>query len=348
MKKLVHNIRLQLESGNDLILASIVESTGSTPRSSGSKMAVRRDGKIDGTIGGGLVEALVQRAAAKLFDTQNIAVSFKEFDLSNTLAANADMICGGHVTVMMEHLYADKETTDIFIKFDNSLKLGQKVTILSLMDNEENSATSSRMLLTQNQATPAVQGFSEKSISELQAASLKKDTPIIQDNHNQRLIAESFTPQPSLFIFGAGHVSRPTAALATSVNFRTVVLDDRIDFANIERFPEADEIEVLPNFNNAFANLEVTEDSYIIIVTRGHLHDKTVLAQALKTPACYVGMIGSSKKRNAIYDALLEEGVTQTSIDRCHCPIGLGIGAQTPEEIAVSIVAELIKKRAGD
>jgi len=104
---------------------------------------------------------------------------------------------------------------------------------------------------------------------------------------------------------------------------------------------------VLFSFEQAFASLEMDSDSYVVIVTRGHLHDKTVLEQALRTKAGYIGMIGSRRKRDMVYQTLLSEGFTQEDIDRVHCPIGLNIGGETPEEIAVSIVAELIKARSG-
>ena len=130
------------------------------------------------------------------------------------------------------------------------------------------------------------------------------------------------------------------------VGFRVWVLDDREAFANPERFPDAHRLSVLDGFERAFEDLEVTADSYVIIFTRGHLHDKTVLARALATDAGYIGMIGSRHKRNAIYDALREDGIAQTQIERAHCPIGLAIGAETPEEIAVSIVAEMISHRS--
>ncbi|CCO22728.1 XdhC family aldehyde oxidoreductase maturation factor [Maridesulfovibrio hydrothermalis] len=344
MKKLIHNICTQLESGNSLIMASIIKSSGSTPRSSGSKMVVMRDGSIDGTIGGGLVEALVQKEAAKLFEAGQNIVSFTDFDLSNELAANADMICGGHVSVMLEHLPADKETIAAFSQLDSALRKGRQTVLITHI----NAATvKERIVIHQGCQLPKFKFMDENKGADLLESSLKSGRPVIEKNGDRYIVAESFTPQPDLFIFGAGHVSRPTAELASSVNFRTIVLDDRSEFANEERFPLADEIHVLPDFDDCFGGLEVNENSYIIIVTRGHLHDKTVLGQALQTPARYVGMIGSSKKRNAIYDALLSEGTTQFNIDRCHCPIGLSIGAQTPEEIAVSIVAELIQKRAG-
>ena len=344
MKKLISNICSQLESGNDLILSSIVKSSGSTPRSSGSKMTVMRDGSIDGTIGGGLVEALVQKAAAKMFEESVNSVVFHEFDLSNELAANADMICGGHVEVMLEHLPAEESTIAVFSAINEALRTGKHAVLFTA---SEDGKIKERQAVRPCCQLPDLQCVGEKEATEQLEAAIKSGNPVLKELGGTLLTTEAFIPQPDLYIFGAGHVSRPTAELATSVNFRTVVLDDRADFANKERFPKAAEICVLDDFNDCFAGLEVNENSYIIIVTRGHMHDKTVLGQALATPARYVGMIGSSKKRNAIYDALRDEGVQQNQIERCYCPIGLSIGGQTPEEIAVSIVAELIKIRSG-
>jgi xanthine dehydrogenase accessory factor len=150
----------------------------------------------------------------------------------------------------------------------------------------------------------------------------------------------------TVYIFGAGHVARQLARLTKMADFYTVVLDDREEFANRRRFTNSDEIVVLESFEAAFEDRAFDSHSYIVIVTRGHSHDKTVLAQALQTTAGYIGMIGSRRKRDIIYQKLLAEKFSQADIDRVHCPIGLDIGAETPEEIAVSIVAELILKRA--
>jgi len=125
-----------------------------------------------------------------------------------------------------------------------------------------------------------------------------------------------------------------------------VVIDDRPEFADPKKFPDAMEVYQYP-FEGVLDRLPIDESSYLVIVTRGHIYDKTVLAQCLKTNAKYIGMIGSRRKRNLIYENLLGEGLTQDDLDRVHAPIGLHIGAETPEEIAVSIVAELIKIRAG-
>ena len=148
-----------------------------------------------------------------------------------------------------------------------------------------------------------------------------------------------------MFLFGAGHVAQPTARLATLVGFRVWAVDDR-EYANGDRFPEAEKIRVVEDFGSALKGLTIDRNAFIVIVTRGHLHDKTVLAQALHTDAAYIGMIGSRRKRDHIFKALLKQGFTAADLKRVYSPIGLEIGAETPAEIALSIVAELVKVRA--
>ena len=160
------------------------------------------------------------------------------------------------------------------------------------------------------------------------------------------ILIEPVLPADTLFLFGAGHVAQPTARLAAFVGFRVRVVDDRAEFASAERFPEAEEVRVVTDFDSALQGLAIDANAFIVIVTRGHLYDKTVLMQALRTPAAYIGMIGSRRKRDHIFEALLKQGFTETDLKRVHSPIGLAIGAETPEEIALSIVAELTKVRA--
>jgi xanthine dehydrogenase accessory factor len=160
------------------------------------------------------------------------------------------------------------------------------------------------------------------------------------------VLMEPMSSAATVFIAGAGHVGQATARLTAFTGFRTVVLDDRADFLSADRLPEADKLHQVKGFEDCFKDIQVGPESFIVILTRGHVHDKTVLAQALQTSARYIGMIGSRKKREAIYQALREEGFSQMDLERVHCPIGLSIGADTPEEIAVSIIAELIQERS--
>jgi len=160
------------------------------------------------------------------------------------------------------------------------------------------------------------------------------------------IFAEVVKPDDVLYLFGAGHVSTFIAPLAKMVGFHVVVIDDRKEFANQDRFPSADEIIVLP-FSDAFKRLTITSCTYIAIVTRGHIYDREVLEFALQRSSGYIGMIGSRRKRDLVYQSLMDEGFSAQRLKEVHSPIGLEIGAETPEEIAVSIVGELVKERAG-
>ena len=159
-------------------------------------------------------------------------------------------------------------------------------------------------------------------------------------------VIESIQPPNTIFLFGAGHVSLEFAALSKKAGFRTIVFDDRAEFANANRFPDADEIRICPGYAEVFKGFVLNAGDYVVIMTRGHRFDKEVLAQALQTEAGYIGMIGSRKKRDTIYKELMDQGFKQSVLEKVFCPIGLAIDAETPAEIGVSIVAQLIQHRA--
>lgn len=155
---------------------------------------------------------------------------------------------------------------------------------------------------------------------------------------------EPVLPTPLVYVFGAGHVSLELYKAARNAGFDVIVADDRDLYANRERFPDAREV-IAADFDKALAALSPSESSYIVIATRGHRDDMRVLRWAVETPARYIGMIGSKRKAITIYRELLKEGIAPELFDRVHSPVGLDIGAITPEEIAVSIMAELIALR---
>ncbi len=169
---------------------------------------------------------------------------------------------------------------------------------------------------------------------------------ILSSEHRRmEVLLEPIFSEPTVYIFGGGHISEQLAPLVKRVHFTVVVIDDRDMFANRERFPEADEV-IVSEFEKCFDQLNIDDSSYIVIVTRGHLYDGFVLEQAVKTNARYIGMIGSKKKIKTLYEILVKKGVSRETLNRVHAPIGLDINSETPEEIAVSIIAQLIKVRA--
>jgi len=149
---------------------------------------------------------------------------------------------------------------------------------------------------------------------------------------------------PTMYIFGGGHIALTLVKVGKLLGFKIVVIDDRPEYANAQRFPEA-ELTLAEDFAKAFQKLKIDKSSYIVVVTHGHKGDETVLEGALATKAKYIGMIGSKTKNQTIFSHLLSKGISQEQLDRVHAPIGLNIYALTPEEIAISIVAEIIKVR---
>ena len=162
---------------------------------------------------------------------------------------------------------------------------------------------------------------------------------------------EEFKERSKAYIFGGGHVAKALEPVLRHVDFDIYIIDDREEYANAERFPEAAATVVCEDFDHCFdalqsAGIDPEEDSYLIIVTRGHRGDLSVLRQALRRPFAYLGMIGSRRKNNLLFDTLREEGVGEELLAKVHAPIGLEIGSETPEEIGVSIAAEIIQVRS--
>lgn len=155
---------------------------------------------------------------------------------------------------------------------------------------------------------------------------------------------EPILPDPTLFIFGAGHVGQAVASIARTLGFKIAVVDDRIKYANSERFPQADDFYV-NSWEEVFASLPVNDSSYLLIATRGHKYDLSCLRYAIQTPARYIGLLGSRRKTKLLYEALEREGIDPACFQRVFAPVGLEIGSETPEEIAVSIAAELVAVR---
>lgn len=234
-------------------LATIVHTNGSIPSYESSRMLVREDGSIAGTVGGGCVEAEVWAAAKEVIRAEQPRKM--TFNLNHEASYDAGLICGG--------------TLEIFVE------------------------------------------------------------PIL--------------PQPMLYLFGGGHVATAVARAAHQAGFAIGIVDDRDTFANAERFPMAAEIHT--SYQEAFAKIHPNAATYLVIVTRGHKDDMRVLDWAVSTPARYIGMIGSRRKVVSVYKALEKEGQALEKFERVHAPVGLDIGALTPEEIAVSIAAELIAIR---
>ena len=178
------------------------------------------------------------------------------------------------------------------------------------------------------------------------AGSAPARIPWIIDTNGKRFFIEPLTGLPRVFIFGSGHIAQQLAVLTVLAGFKTTVLDDRRDYIIRRRFPLADEIVLLDSYARPFTGNSIDRESYIVILTRDPALDRQVLGTALATDAAYIGMIGSERKCRAIRNDLEQGGADPDTFSRLHAPIGLAIGAETPEEVAISIAAEMIQHRA--
>ncbi len=343
-----------INQNRSAVLATLIKRTGSTPREAGTRFVILDDKTFHGTIGGGLFEASVIEEALRVMRSGRPARF--EFRLTGTDVADTDMLCGGEGEVFLEPV-SPQNPYHVQV-FERALKLmrggGAGVVVTSVdPDRWSGDAVPKAFLGPDGEVFGSVLGAEEMPPELVNAFRSRLEEKHVEvavlhaEPHGpMEVLIEPVAANPVLYVFGGGHLASEIVPLSTRVGFRVVVVDDRPDFADPARFPGAREVRQA-SFENVIEQFPVNQASYLVIVTRGHTHDKTVLAQALRTEAKYIGMIGSSRKIRIIYDRLLEEGFEDTQIDRVHAPIGLDIGAETPEEIAVSIVAELILVRAG-
>ncbi len=325
-------IRESLEAGRRGVLATVISRTGSAPRDVGARMFVDEMGQSDGTVGGGLIELQVQNAAVERKD--NGAAAIMHFQMNAKTVADQGMICGGNVDVLLEPVMARHGA--LYQRLADMERKGKKgIVVTSLTD------VFSKTLIDENLG---ITGDEMSESNAMQCLGLVSGArPVISDDG--AFLVEPVFNRARLYIFGAGHVSQFIAKVAAMVEFAVTVIDDRQEFANSARFPEADEI-MVEDFVKSFSNLSFSGSEFVVIVTRGHAHDAVVLREALGKDVRYIGMIGSRRKVKMIFDMLRESGFSNEAISKVHAPIGLAIKAETPQEIAVSIVGQLIQVRA--
>ena len=333
-------VRLQ-QAGRRAALATPLRLGGSVPFGRQSKLLVRDDGSTQGTIGGGLLEAEVLRQAPEVIATDKARVL--EFDLTQDDAADGGMICGGRCAVLIEPIRPDR-AAEVYAAAARSEGAGERAAVITILPDR---GAVRKLALLPGGLLVGSSGDADtdRALRQLAEGCTARETPCLVEEPVRIHIQPVFC-SPSLYIFGAGHVAIPVAHLANLVGFRTTVIDDRAEFANAQRFPMADQV-LVTTVKEAFDKLPIGEDAYVVAITRGHVMDEEVVAHSLRAPAKYIGMIGSKRKVAAICERLRRRGFSDADVARLHAPIGIDIGAETVEEIALSIVAELVAVRRG-
>ena len=326
----------RLTGGDAVVLCSIIASSGSVPRGAGAKMAVFPDGSFCGTIGGGSVEYCAIQKALEVHKTGHDAR--ESFLLHPNQVQDIGMICGGEVTVYFQRFDPKNEHNISLLRHILSRLQGNcncwlimamqngKVTEFGTWDDET-----------------GLQGLG--SIDE--AALLPHlSSRSVHLAGKPSLYIEPLSQRGIVYIFGGGHVGRALCPVLANVGFRVCVVENRPGLCEGERFPGAMAV-LRDDCRDILKTIPITRDDYVAIMTPGHADDRGILDQVLRTSARYIGVIGSRKKIAATNAWLLERGHDPASLTRITAPIGLPILAQTPEEIAISIAAQLIAHRAG-
>ena len=329
MRTLFQTVRQTLGRGEDLVLVTIVSSSGSTPRGAGAHMLVDRRGWAGGTIGGGAVENQAILAAGQVLEDR--ACRTEVFRLHQNEIRDLGMVCGGEVTVFFQYLSPDDdgalavaEQAEVCFAGGTACWLIADVTAggLSLYSQGE----------TAGHAVP-------KAVTEHLSSA-----PGFTQAEGHTWYTELLLRPGRVYIFGGGHVAQALVPVLAGVEFRCVILEDRPEFCRPELFPGVEETRLL--HQEEWDQLSIGPEDYICIMTRGHKNDTDCQAFALRTPARYIGVIGSRKKIAAVNAELKRRGFTDDDLARITTPIGLPILAETPAEIAISIAAQLIQVRA--
>lgn len=370
MRGLFQKLQEVLENGEEAVLVTVIASSGSTPRGAGSRMLVKAEGRVCGTIGGGAVEYRAEQTAMEAIKEKTSYV--KGFTLTKNQVSDIGMICGGDVVVYFQYITPEDEKAR-----------GYCTQVLAALERDEDSW----IVLDITDATCWQAGLYDRR-NGLTGIGRRKDhgkdagrmagqagisgrvgsdgedggsddgqVPVLPqkmfgtaarqyEEGGRKYYVEPLVRAGKVYVFGGGHVAQELVPVLTHVGFRCMVMDDRENFANPQVFPDAQKT-VVGDMEKISDYLTIKEEDYVCIMTRGHKADYEVQRQVLACHPRYIGVIGSKNKIGAVTEKLLADGFTLEEIQRCHMPIGTRIHAETPAEIAISIAGEMISVRAG-
>ena len=326
MRKLLKLMAERLAAGEDLVLVTVVASSGATPRGAGARMLVGREGRLCGTIGGGAVEYRSEHIAAEVLASGRSLEH--DFSLTRDDVEKLGMVCGGAVNVFFRYLPArDEAALAMAARAEELYERGESFYLVCGLQQD-----GELFVTTRGEAPEWLREYLTPRPRRVQA-------------EGRDVFCEQLLSAGRVYIFGGGHVAQALEPVLTNVGFRCVVLDDRPEFTRRELFPTAEEIKLI-DFAHIADYVSVTGEDYVCVMTRGHAYDTVVQAQLLPLRPYYLGVIGSRHKIAAVRRELTERyGLSEELLALVTTPIGLDIGAETPAEIAVSIAAQMIMVR---
>lgn len=340
MRDIIDQIKLWIEEDREFVTATVIQTWGSAPRQVGSMMAITSDLQVAGSVSGGCVEnAVIEEANSILKSGSN---KILEFGVSDDTAWSVGLTCGGKIKVFVEkHLAFTNRTFDMDIWESLVAAIENNIPIVLLTRLDEPSTP--HLLFYQNgDYVGDLSKFTirAKDIAIAAIRSRKSQETVVGDIP---IFAHVFPRPDRLVIIGASHIAIPLVELAKKLEFETIVIDPRKIFADQQRFPVPPDslIDLWPQV--ALDEIKLNEDTYVVLVTHDPKIDDPALHVLLKSPVAYIGALGSRKTHEKRKKRLSQAGFSQQEINRIHGPVGLDINAKSPVEIALSILAQVVK-----
>ena len=349
MKEVIQGAIELLTEGKPCVVATVVRTKGSTPQKPGAMLLVREDGSGMGTLGGGCVEGDIWFAAKEIL-RRGGGPEFKDYFLNEDVAARDGLVCGGTMYFYLDPVREPSEFLPIATEIANAYEGGSAVGLATVVNVPEGADNlGAKLLLRLDGSVVGSLGNPDLDAQAIEIAGRLAEVGSVESlitSGGTEVFIEGFTTPPTLVMVGGGHVGKATADLAHSLGYKVLVVDDRPEFANEERFPYAEQIVVAP-YDQWANQVSLNVNSFVVVATRGHRFDDMALESAMVTPSRYIGLLGSRRKTLMIYQRLVRQGIPVERLKQVHSPIGLDIGALTPEELAVSIMSEIIMIRRG-
>lgn len=335
MRDILADIDHWQRDGGSIALATVIQTWGSSPRTSGSKMALTPDGRIVGSVSGGCVENAVFEAGIESLKTNR--PQLLHFGVADETAWEVGLACGGSLDVFVKPL--DKS---FFEALHSAIENERQAVTATVIRGADEILGRELLLHEDGQITGTLGREWDEVVSKLATDVLSSGiSRRVALNEDVEIFLEAIMPSPALIIVGGVHIAVSLTSLAKALGYRTIVIDPRQAWGNKERFPKVDRlIQAWPG--DAFEQIKVTRSSAIAMLTHDPKLDDPALKIALNSPAFYVGALGSRSTHEKRRERLLSDGMTESQLSRLHAPIGLDIGAQTPEEIALAIMSEVV------
>jgi xanthine dehydrogenase accessory factor len=338
-----------LKKGEPFAIATVVDTKGSTPQKPGAKLLVRQDGSGVGTLGGGCVEGDIWFAAKMLMKEGGDPV-IMDYLLNEDIAAQEGLVCGGTMYFLVDPVVSPEPLLSPMSEIVAAYDGGPSVGLATLLKPSKGKGRVGDKLFIKGDGQ-VVGSLGDPQREEEAITALRElidygKVKYLNTKDGSRVFLEGYTTPPAVVIAGGGHIGKSLAPLVKFLGLRLAVIDDRKEFANKERFPEADQV-VVAGYAEGVKQMDIRPNTAVVVCTRGHQEDDSTLEAAALSPAGYVGLVGSKRKAILIYEELLAHGVPLERLKAIHSPIGLDIGALTPEEIALSVMAQIVAFRAG-